>query len=117
MSGDTSAGGLRRLDWALDGDVRILSVSIDPEHDTPAVLRRYVAQRRFTPSFHFLTGTRAELRRAWSAYHVAVRPGPRGTVTHSTFAILIDPQGAERVLYGSTVGFRDLAADLVALSS
>ena len=26
VSGDTSAGGLRRLDWALDGDVRILVV-------------------------------------------------------------------------------------------
>ena len=28
MSGDTSAGGLRRLDWALDGDVRVLVVEL-----------------------------------------------------------------------------------------
>jgi acyl-CoA thioesterase-1 len=28
VSGDTSAGGLRRLDWALDGDVRILVVAL-----------------------------------------------------------------------------------------
>ncbi len=28
VSGDTSAGGLRRLDWALDGDVRILIVAL-----------------------------------------------------------------------------------------
>ncbi len=28
VSGDTSAGGLRRLDWALEGDVRILIVSL-----------------------------------------------------------------------------------------
>ena len=27
ISGDTSAGGLRRLDWALDGDVRVLIVA------------------------------------------------------------------------------------------
>lgn len=27
LSGDTSAGGLRRLDWALEGDVRILIVA------------------------------------------------------------------------------------------
>src|SRR5262249_62107617 len=27
VSGDTSAGGLRRLDWALEGDVRILHVA------------------------------------------------------------------------------------------
>jgi acyl-CoA thioesterase-1 len=28
VSGDTSAGGLRRLDWVLDGDVRILVVAL-----------------------------------------------------------------------------------------
>ena len=28
VSGDTSAGGLRRLDWALDGDVRILILAL-----------------------------------------------------------------------------------------
>jgi len=28
VSGDTSAGGLRRLDWALEGDVRILVVAL-----------------------------------------------------------------------------------------
>jgi acyl-CoA thioesterase-1 len=28
ISGDTSAGGLRRLDWALDGDVKVLIVAL-----------------------------------------------------------------------------------------
>ena len=28
VSGDTSAGGLRRVDWALDGDVRVLVVAL-----------------------------------------------------------------------------------------
>jgi acyl-CoA thioesterase-1 len=28
VSGDTSAGGLRRLDWVLDGDVRVLIVAL-----------------------------------------------------------------------------------------
>jgi acyl-CoA thioesterase-1 len=28
VSGDTSAGGLRRLDWALEGDVRLLIVAL-----------------------------------------------------------------------------------------
>ena len=28
VSGDTSAGGLRRLDWSLDGDVRLLIVAL-----------------------------------------------------------------------------------------
>jgi acyl-CoA thioesterase I len=28
VSGDTTAGGLRRLDWSLDGDVRVLVVAL-----------------------------------------------------------------------------------------
>jgi acyl-CoA thioesterase-1 len=28
VSGDTSAGGVRRIDWALDGDVRVLVVAL-----------------------------------------------------------------------------------------
>src|SRR5881392_3661024 len=28
VSGDTSAGGLRRLEWSLDGDVRILVIEL-----------------------------------------------------------------------------------------
>jgi acyl-CoA thioesterase-1 len=28
VSGDTSAGGLRRLEWALDGDVRVLILAL-----------------------------------------------------------------------------------------
>ena len=28
MSGDTSAGGLRRLDWALEGEVRVLVLAL-----------------------------------------------------------------------------------------
>jgi acyl-CoA thioesterase-1 len=28
VSGDTSAGGLRRLDWSLDGDVKVLVVAL-----------------------------------------------------------------------------------------
>jgi acyl-CoA thioesterase-1 len=36
VSGDTSAGGLSRLDWALDGDVRLLIVALGG-NDAPRV--------------------------------------------------------------------------------
>jgi acyl-CoA thioesterase-1 len=48
VSGDTSAGGLRRLDWALDGDVRVLIIALganDGLRGLPAdELRRNLAQ-------------------------------------------------------------------------
>ena len=48
VSGDTSAGGLSRLDWALDGDVRVLVVALggnDALRGLPAEqLQRNLAQ-------------------------------------------------------------------------
>ena len=48
VSGDTSAGGLARLDWALDGDVRILIVALGGNDGLrglpPAQLQHNLAQ-------------------------------------------------------------------------
>jgi acyl-CoA thioesterase I len=48
VSGDTSAGGLSRLDWALDGDVRILIVALGGNDGLrglpPEQLKRNLAQ-------------------------------------------------------------------------
>lgn len=48
VSGDTSAGGLRRLDWALDGDTGVLILALGANDALrglpPAQLRRNLAQ-------------------------------------------------------------------------
>ena len=48
VSGDTSAGGLRRLDWALDGEVRVLILALGANDGLrglpPDHLRRNLAQ-------------------------------------------------------------------------
>jgi acyl-CoA thioesterase I len=48
VSGDTSAGGLSRLDWALDGDVRVLVVALGGNDALrglpPAELKRNLSQ-------------------------------------------------------------------------
>jgi protein SCO1 len=95
--------------------LHVLAVSVDPARDTPAAVRLYVVQHRLLPAFRFLIGSPAELARVWAAFHVAAQPGPHGTVTHSTFEILIDPQGHERLIYDATVTTADLVHDLVAL--
>ena len=66
-------------------------------------MRRYVRERRLLPTFHYLIGTPAQLRPVWKAYQIAVLAGPQATVTHSTVQFLIDPQGRERLTYGSDV--------------
>jgi cytochrome oxidase Cu insertion factor (SCO1/SenC/PrrC family) len=48
------------------------------------------------PSWHFLTGPTAELRRVWTAYSVAVIPNPDGDVVHTSIMYFVDRSGKLR---------------------
>ena len=51
--------------------VRLVSISIDPEHDTPEVMKSYLQRYRAKPGWDFLTGSRADIdkvMRAFDAY-------------------------------------------------
>jgi len=79
--------------------VQLLFVTVDPERDTPEVLRAYVGA--FDPSFLALTGSVDEIRTATGEFRVYFRQVPTGssyTVDHSAMTYLIDPQGEPRVV-------------------
>jgi protein SCO1 len=103
---------LAKLTPAERSRVRVLSVSVDPEGDTPAAVRRYVAQHRLLPQFRWLTGTRAQLVPVWRSWHVGVNPGKLDTVDHSAYELLVDPEGRGRVLYDAGVQWDDVLHDL-----
>ncbi|MBI3776648.1 MAG: SCO family protein [Gammaproteobacteria bacterium] len=42
-------------------NVRMISLSIDPEQDTPEVLRRYAQKHHAGPRWHFFTGTLSDM--------------------------------------------------------
>jgi protein SCO1/2 len=48
-------------------DVLVVFITVDPERDSPPVLKRYM--RLFDPDFIGLTGSLAELNPVYSAYH------------------------------------------------
>jgi protein SCO1 len=48
--------------------VRLVSISIDPEHDTPKVMKEYLKQYRAKPGWDFLTGSRADIDRVMYAF-------------------------------------------------
>lgn len=51
--------------------IRLVSVSIDPEHDTPEIMARYLERYRARPGWDFLTGSREDIdsvMRAFKAY-------------------------------------------------
>jgi protein SCO1/2 len=92
--------------------VGVLAVSVDPKGDTAASVRAYERRMHLEPSFHYLIGTKAQLRRVWAAWHVlAVRSNP-GLVDHVSYVALVDPSGKQRVLYGSQVQAKQVVHDL-----
>ena len=97
--------------------VRVLAVSVDPKGDTPAAVRRFIAQRHLLPQFRYLIGTQEQLHPIWAAWHVlAVRASP-GVVNHVTYTALIDPAGRKRLLYDSQVKAAQVLHDLRVLMS
>lgn len=51
-------------------DFELISVSVDPENDTPEKLKSYADMFHARPGWTFITGTRAELEPIWKAFGV-----------------------------------------------
>ncbi len=94
--------------------MQVLFVSIDPRHDTPAVLANYL--RRFDPRFIGLTGSMGQIRRLAARLGVArgkIRlPGGGETFEHTIALFLLDARGREVALFTPPFNGRRLAAAL-----
>ncbi|MBE2887627.1 SCO family protein [Geobacter anodireducens] len=49
--------------------IHLVSVSIDPENDTPQVMREYLARYRAKPGWDFLSGSRRDIDRVMNAFN------------------------------------------------
>ena len=95
--------------------VNVIAVSVDPSGDTPAAVRAFVREKHLAPQFHYLIGTRAELRPVWVAYNVTAVAQQAKLVTHVAYTMLVDPSGRERLVYDAQVRAGEVAHDLDAL--
>jgi protein SCO1/2 len=97
----------------------IVAVSADPEHDTPAAVRKYSIKHGLYDRWYYLTGRRAQLSPIWHAYYLYVAPpdAPQAVRNaHTSATYLIDAQGRERVLFGGDPDGNDLEHDLQILA-
>ncbi|WP_317046686.1 SCO family protein [Spirosoma pollinicola] len=99
-------------------DVRILSHSIDPDHDTPAVLKQYAQELGITGTmWQFVTGDREKIY-AIGENHYLVTAGKDATAPggyiHSGAFVLIDRQKHIRGMYDGTTleGTQKLIRDI-----
>lgn len=90
----------------LGNKAMLVSLSVDPDHDTPTVLAEYAQQFKADSStWRFLTGDWDRVYDVVTGFKVATRPprppagapAPGGTeLTHTTRIVLIDAQGQVR---------------------
>ncbi len=101
----------------VNGSVRLISFSVDPDHDTPAALKTFASHYGgATTQWTFLTGTPETVHRlAWSTFHVG---DVIGKMQHSTKFTLVDKTGFIRGYYSSfePEGLQALLRDADALS-
>lgn len=83
--------------------VCLVSVTTDPEHDTPEVLRDYAKHFGAAPDrWLFLTGEKAKvysLIRDGFMLAVVEQPGAEQPIVHSTKLMLVDKKGVVRNFY------------------
>lgn len=80
--------------------VFFLSITVDPERDTPAVLQRYAQAHGVNfAGWAFLTGTPAKIRQVARQYGIYYKKTARGDVDHTFLTSLVDQSGTLRVQY------------------
>ena len=80
--------------------IAFLSITIDPEHDTPDVLQRYARTFGADPAgWKFLTGSPAAIQDIERRYGVFASKSSDRELDHTNLTSLVDPRGMLRVQY------------------
>ena len=97
-----------------DGErVQVIFVTVDPERDTPELMREYTAA--FDPSFLGLRADAEGTKRVASEFKVYYEKAPAGasyTVNHSALTYVFDAQGHLRLALQHSQTAEQYAADL-----
>lgn len=107
----------RSLEESEQKDVFLLSITTDPEVDSPGVLNSYA--QRYQVDFRnwlFLTGDLKSLASVWKSFGIKVERKARGLVNHTTLTALVDQKGVMRfVYYGTYPDHKNILRDLRSL--
>jgi protein SCO1/2 len=86
---------------AADRDrVQFVTITLDPERDTPGMLRDYMRLYDIdTSNWSFLTGPPDDVRRVLAAWGMWARPGENGQLDHPSRLFLVDRRRRIREIY------------------
>ena len=101
-----------------DGDrLQVIFITVDPERDTPEILREYMAA--FDPSFVALRGDAQRLKETAAEFKVFYRQVPTGssyTMDHTALSYVFDTQGRLRLALKHEQTAEDYAHDIALLA-
>ena len=81
-------------------DIVFVSITVDPERDTPEILKDYAESYGADPAgWYFLTGAPSAIAKVLRGYGIYARKTPSGDVDHTFLTSLIDSGGRLRVQY------------------
>lgn len=93
--------------------LQVVFITVDPERDTPEVLKAYTAA--FDPSFLGLSGTQqrtADTAKEFGAIYRKVPTGSSYSMDHTASTYVYDPQGRLRLRLAHALGAPEYAADI-----
>lgn len=107
-----------RLGSDFGSRIIFLSITVDPEHDSPDVLKRYAETfGADLTGWKFLTGSPNAIQAIERRYGVFAARIPSGDVDHTNLISVVDPRGMMRVQYlGVRFDPDDLCRDLLSLT-
>ena len=93
----------------------LISVSFDPEYDTPAILKAYADLHDFDPArWDFVTGGPADLTAFGSQFGEYFGHDAAGGINHNLRTVVVDARGRiQRIIQGNTWTSDELVAEIV----
>lgn len=106
-----------RLGHDFGRKVFFVSITVDPDRDTPKVLRGYAKSHGASlDGWAFLTGAPREIRDVTRRYAIYYKKQHRGDVDHTFLTSLVDQNGTLRVQYiGVRFDSQEMLSDLQSL--
>ncbi len=87
--------------------VRLVSITIDPENDTPRVLKEYLDRYHAKPGWDFLTGSRADIDRVMRAFDAYIPD----KMSHYQLTLIRGPKGGKWARIKELISGSDLLAE------
>ncbi len=102
----------RALNDGERGKTQLITISFDPERDTPEMLTTYASEHEQAPNRIYLTGEPEEIAKLTSAFGIFARPAGE-EIIHNLQTAIVDGDGAILALYpGNKWTTEELITDL-----